>query len=45
MLCGVRTFLRRIESARDHLMLFGAIIVALAVLHVKRSTDSNLRPI
>jgi len=35
---GVRTFLRRIKSARDHLMLFGAIIVAPAMPHVKRST-------
>jgi hypothetical protein len=35
VLYGVRTFLRRIESVRDHLMLFGGFIVALAMIHVK----------
>ena len=35
VLYGVRTFLTPIMSARDHLKLFGAIIVALAMIHVK----------
>ncbi|CAG0988259.1 hypothetical protein GPROT1_02792 [Gammaproteobacteria bacterium] len=44
VLGGVRTFLVRIESARDHLDLLSATIVALEAMSVKAKTGSRKQP-